>query len=36
MLTGRDWKRVDVQARYAGYFSPLLEKRIVRALARKV
>jgi hypothetical protein len=27
-VTGRDWQLADVQARYAGHFSPLLEKRI--------
>ena len=30
-VTGTDWRRGDVQARYAGYFSPLLAKRIARA-----
>jgi len=29
-VTGRDWQLADVQARYAGHFSPLLEKRIAR------
>jgi hypothetical protein len=29
-VTGRDWQLADVQARYAGYFSPLVEKRIAR------
>jgi hypothetical protein len=27
-VTGRDWQPADVQARYAGHFSPLLEKWI--------
>jgi hypothetical protein len=31
-VTGKDWQRGEVQARYAGYFTPLLEKRIARAL----
>ena len=30
-ITGTDWRRGDVQARYLGYFSPLLAKRITRA-----
>lgn len=30
-ITGADWQRPDVQARYAGYFSPLLQKRIERS-----
>lgn len=29
-VTGRDWQLADVQARYAGHFSPLLEKRIAK------
>lgn len=29
-FTGRDWQLADVQARYAGHFSPLLEKRVAR------
>jgi len=29
-VTGRDWQLADLQARYVGHFSPLLEKRIAR------
>jgi SET domain-containing protein len=31
-VTGQDWQRADLQARYSGCFSPLLEKRIARAI----
>jgi SET domain-containing protein len=31
VLTGRDWINDEVQARYAGHFSPLIEKKIARA-----
>jgi len=27
-VTGEDWKRPELQARYAGYFSPYLQRRI--------
>lgn len=27
-ITGEDWKRADLQERYAGYFSPYLARRI--------
>jgi hypothetical protein len=27
-VTGNDWQRPDLQARYAGYFSPYLQRRI--------
>lgn len=27
-ITGRDWRRTDIQARYQGHFSPFLEDRI--------
>jgi uncharacterized protein len=27
-VTGDDWRRPDLQARYAGYFSPYLQRRI--------
>lgn len=27
-VTGEDWKRAELQARYAGYFSPYLQRRI--------
>ncbi len=30
IVSGRDWQLADVQARYVGHFSPLLEKRIAR------
>ena len=30
MVTGRDWQNVDLQVRYAGHFSPLIEKLIAR------
>jgi len=30
-IRGTDWRRGDVQARYRGYFSPLLGKRIAQA-----
>ena len=30
-VTGKDWKRPDLQARYAGYFSAYLAERIRRA-----
>lgn len=30
-VTGRGWRRPDVRRRYAGYFSPLLQKRITRS-----
>ena len=29
-VTGDDWQRPDLQARYAGYFSPYLQRRIDR------
>jgi SET domain-containing protein len=29
-VTGEDWKRADLQQRYAGYFSPYLQRRIER------
>jgi hypothetical protein len=29
-VTGDDWQRPDLQARYAGYFSPYLQRRISR------
>ena len=29
-ITGRDWRRPELQARYAGHFSPLILKRIER------
>lgn len=29
-VTGNDWQRPDLQARYAGYFSPYLQRRIDR------
>jgi SET domain-containing protein len=35
-VTGRDWRRGDVQARYTGYFTPLLEKRIARLSAQRM
>jgi uncharacterized protein len=28
MITGSDWMRPDVQARYRGHFSPFLNRRI--------
>lgn len=28
IVTGKDWKRPDVQKRYAGYFSPYLARKI--------
>jgi hypothetical protein len=28
VVTGKDWRRPDLQARYIGHFSPLVEKRI--------
>ena len=30
-ITGNDWQRPDLQARYAGYFSPYLQRRIDRS-----
>jgi hypothetical protein len=27
-VTGRDWLRPDVQAKYVGWFSPYLQRRI--------
>jgi uncharacterized protein len=30
-VTGNDWARPDLQQRYAGYFSPYLQRRIDRA-----
>jgi hypothetical protein len=30
-VTGDDWQRHDLQARYAGYFSPYLQRRIERS-----
>lgn len=29
-ITGNDWQRPDLQARYAGYFAPYLQRRIDR------
>ncbi len=29
-VSGNDWKRPELQARYRGYFSPYLERRILR------
>lgn len=34
-ITGNDWKRMDLQIRYAGYFSPYLQRKI-KALANKL
>lgn len=31
-ITGDDWKRPELQKRYAGYFSPYLQRRIARLL----
>ena len=28
LVTGRDWSRPDLQSRYAGHFSPYLQRRI--------
>jgi hypothetical protein len=33
-VTGDDWQRQDLQVRYAGYFSPYLQRRIDRMQAR--
>lgn len=33
-VTGADWQRPDLQARYAGYFSPYLERRIAALKSR--
>jgi hypothetical protein len=33
-VTGEDWRRPDLWARYAGHFSPYLERRI-KALKRR-
>ena len=27
-ITGKDWQRPELQARYAGYFSPYLQRKI--------
>src|ERR1041385_6678831 len=29
-ITGNDWRRIDVQERYAGHFSPFINERIAR------
>jgi SET domain-containing protein len=34
-ITGRDWQRPELQERYFGYFSPYLQRRIVKDLARE-
>jgi hypothetical protein len=32
-ITGRDWRRPDLQERYRGHFSPMLEQRIAQSHA---
>jgi hypothetical protein len=32
-ITGRDWRLPDLQERYRGHFSPVLERRIAQMLA---
>jgi hypothetical protein len=34
-VTGNDWRRSDLQARYANFFSPYLQRRLARALAAR-
>lgn len=34
-VTGKDWQRPELQARYAGYFSAYLAEKIARALAQR-
>jgi len=34
-ITGDDWRRPELQARYAGYFSPYLQRRIQRLQATR-
>jgi uncharacterized protein len=35
LITGADWKRPELQARYAGYFSPYLANRIAIEVATR-
>jgi len=30
VITGDDWRRTDLQARYRGHFSPFIDARIAR------
>jgi len=32
IITGKDWMRTDVQARYLNHFSPFLNQRIIRGM----
>ena len=33
-VTGRDWRRPDLQMRYAGHFSPLINRRIAKTASK--
>lgn len=35
-VTGEDWRRPELQARYAGYFSPYLQRRIDQLSANRI
>ena len=34
LITGADWQRPEIQARYAGYFSPYLASKIAQNATR--
>jgi hypothetical protein len=35
LITGKDWRRADLQARYRGYFSAYLERKIARGASHE-